>query len=130
MSRYLYVAAFYFIASCSSEKPFTKNIRNDVYGIDFVVEHRSGPALSLSEDRVYAKVGDERVLVFEGYGGKGVALKNASDSIVIIEYCYGSIRKVDSILSKSPTTRDAVVIKIQPVIAANIVVGGHILCPK
>ena len=130
MTRYFALIAICLIASCSSEKPSAKSIRDNVHGIDFVVEHISGPALSLSEDRVYAKLGNDRTLVFEGYGGKDVALKNVGDAIIVVEYCNGSIRKVESILSKSPSSRDAIAIKVQPIIAANVRVGGIILCAQ
>lgn len=130
MIRYLYLIIFCLVASCSSENPSTKTVRDNVHGIDFIVEHVSGSALSLSEDRVYAQLANKRTLVFEGYGGKGITLKNTGESIILIEYCYGSIRKIDSVLSKSPTSGDAIAVKIQPVIAANVRVGDIMLCPE
>jgi hypothetical protein len=130
MMRYLSIIALCLISSCSSEKPSTKTIRDNFHGIDFILEHVEGPVLSLSEDRVYVKRGSDRTLIFEGYGGKNVELRNYGDSIIVIEYCHGSIRKVDSVLSKSRVSGNAIAIKIQPVIAVNVQFDGVILCPE
>ena len=118
------------LCSCVAERPSTSIVKDIIHGIDYSIEHTSGPALSQSEDRVYAGTGNRRELVFEGYGASHIAIKPLREGVVLIEYFGGSIRKVGGFLAKRTSSGNALAVRVQPIIIPNVEIGGNRLCPE
>lgn len=130
MSRYASLLAVCLLVACSAEKPTERVVHDNIHRIDLIIEHALGPALSSSEDRVYANTTRGRELIFEGYGASRIAIKPLQEGVLIVEYCGGSIRKVASFLSNRSASGEAVAVKVQPVIIANVSVSGNRMCTE
>ena len=118
------------ICSCNEKRPSNYTVKDTTHGIAYSIEHTSGPALSQSEDRVYAGTGNRRELIFEGYGARRLTIKPLHEGVVVIEYCGGSIEKVSSFLANRTSSGNALAVKVQPVVIANVAIGGNRICSE
>ena len=130
MIRHAPLLALCLLASCSTEKPTERVVRDELHQIDFVFQHELGPALSASQDRIYANTAKGRELIFEGYGAPRIAIKPLREDAVIVEYCGGTVSRVASFLSNRSTSGQAVAVKVQPIIIANVSVGENRICAE
>lgn len=130
MSRYAPYLVAFLLAGCNTEKPTQRVVHDSVHRIDFTLEHELGHTLSASEDRIYANTTKGRELIFEGYGAPKIVIKPLHEGAVIVEYCGGTISKVASFLSSRVDSGEALAVKVQPVILANVSVGGSRQCAE
>ena len=130
MIRFFSLLLVFFLASCNTEKFAERVVQDKIHRIDFILEYDVGPPLSPSEDRIFVNTAKGRELIFEGYDAPKIDIKPLREGIVIVEYCGGSIQKVSSFLSNSDASRETVVVKVQPVVIANVSVGGVMFCPE
>lgn len=128
MVRAVAGAVFLILASCSAERPTKREIRDDANGVSLIVEHLDGPALSQSEDKIFLVTGNDRTLVFEGYGGAGPSLLPSKKGLLVVSYCGGAIRSTESFVVNDGKSGQAVAVKVQPIIAPSIEVDGKPAC--
>jgi hypothetical protein len=130
MKRIISVATCIVLTCCSAEKPIETKIYDAANDVDLIVEHRVGPALSQSEDKLYLVRDDERKLIFEGYGGSKLSLLSLKRGILFIVYCGGSIRSAESFLAKEKLVEGVSVVKVQPIITSGIQINGKSICDE
>lgn len=130
MIRAVAGAVFLILASCSTDAPTKREIRDDDNGVRLIVEHLDGPALSQSEDKIYLMAGNDRTLVFEGYGGAGLSLLPSKKGFLVVSYCGGTVRSTESFVVNDDKSGQAVAVKVQPIIAPSIEVDGKPACEK
>lgn len=128
MKRNLVAAVFLSLACCNYERPIESKIHDNANGVDLVIEHHAGPALSQPEDKLYLIDNGERKLVFEGYGGSSLSLPALRKGVLIVAYCGGAIRSAESFLSKESSVSNMTAVKIQPIITSGIQINGKSLC--
>jgi hypothetical protein len=130
MKHYFSIIAILFLVSCNIEKPIKRIVYDSVHKVNFIFEYDPSPPLSASEDRVYVKTAKGQELIFEGYNAPKIELKSFKKGVVIVEYCGGSIRKAASFLSNPDATGKTVVVRVQPVIIANVLIEGNRVCAE
>lgn len=121
-------AALLILASCNAEVPTKREIRDEANGVSLIVEHLDGPALSQSEDKIFLITGNDRTLVFEGYGGTKLSLLPSKKGLLIVSYCGGAVRSTESFVVNDDKSGQAVAVKVQPIIAPGIEVDGKPAC--
>ena len=126
----LFLAVVILLSACSVENPTQKVVRDSVNGTDLLIEHTSGPALSQAGDRVFVTRDGKRDLIFEGFGAPSINLKPLREGVLLIEYCGGSVRKVDSFLAGQTSSGNAIAVKVQPIVIENVDIDGSRLCAK
>lgn len=130
MRIYTIFLALAVLASCSANEPTKRTVHDAVHDVDFSIEHTSGPALSQAEDRVYAVSSGKRELVFEGYGASKISLLPLREGALLIEYCGGFVNKVDSYLANRTGDGNALAVRVQPIVIANVSIDGKRLCAE
>lgn len=128
MKRFIWGLLCPLLACCNSEKPDRTKIYDAANGVNFVLEHHSGPALSQAEDKLYLISDDERKLVFDGYGGSALSLPSLKKGILVVAYCEGAIRRTESFLAKENSSGEVVAVKVQPIITSGILMNGTSVC--
>ena len=130
MRQFLSLLVAIFGGSCMAGAPQSKKIHDTLHGVDFIIEHLSGPALSQSQDRIYIQVGGGKKLVFRGRGGVDVTLLPMRRDFIIIQYCGGVVEMTDSFLSPTNDQDEAVAVRLQPIVISNVKIGGSAFCRK
>jgi len=121
--------AILYLASCSRGDSTSREIKGPL-GLNFIVEHFTGPPMSAEEDEVYVKLPDKsKKLIFKGYGSRNVNITSHNGDSLIIGYCGGSILKVESsIVNKNPINNSNSLIRIQPITLDNVSIYGNKIC--
>lgn len=130
MKIYTFLPALAVLASCSAKEPTKRVVHDAMHGVDFSIEHTPGPALSQAEDRVYIARSGKRELIFEGFGASEIELQPLREGVLLIEYCGGSANKVGSFLAGRTDNGNAVAVKVQPIMIANVSIDGKRLCAE
>jgi len=128
MKRFLVAASCLVLTCCNADQPIETKIHDDVNGVDLIIEHRAGPALSRPEDKLYIVVDGKKNLIFEGYGGSSLLLPPLKRGVLIVAYCGGSIRNTNSFLAKDNLAGEVTAVKIQPIITSGIHINGKSVC--
>jgi hypothetical protein len=128
MLRTMGGAAFLALASCGAEIPTKREIRDDVNGVSLVIEHIEGPALSQPEDRIVLVTGNDKKVVFEGYGGAEPSLFPSKKGLLVVSYCGGTIRTTESFALNDDQSGQSILVKVQPIITSNVEVDGKVVC--
>ncbi|MBX9815876.1 MAG: hypothetical protein K2X76_14340 [Sphingomonas sp.] len=116
------------LTGCNAEKPVETKIHDASNGVNFIIDHRSGPALSQPEDKLYLVGDGERKLIFEGYGGSKLSLLSLKRGVLLVAYCGGAIRSTVSFLAKGKSAGEVTAIKVQPIITSGILINGKSVC--
>jgi hypothetical protein len=82
----------------------------------------------LAEDRVYVVVEGTRKLIFEGYAGISPSMRLIAKGALLIEYCGGSIRTVNSFLTKDSQAGTVTAVRVQPVVLSRSTFEGVRTC--
>lgn len=128
MKCLLAITALSILGSCNSERPTETKLHDDIHGIDVIVEHLDGPALSQPEDRVSVLENGDRKVIFEGYGGTSISLISQTRGILLLTYCGGVIQKTESFLLNDAYSNRLIAVKVQPVVSGNLQINGREIC--
>lgn len=128
MKRIVVAATCLVLTCCNAEKPIETKLHDATNGVDLIIEHRAGPALSQPEDKLYLVGDGERKLVFEGYGGSALLLHPLKRGVLVVGYCGGAIRSADSFLAKENSAGEVTAVKVQPIITSGIQINGKSVC--
>jgi hypothetical protein len=128
MTRYPTAVICLILASCNTERPTERVLRDKVNGVELIEQHLTGPALSQSEDKLYVVEGGERKKVFEGYGGSSLSLRSSRKGVLVVAYCGGSIRSTESFVVDDNPAGEVVAVKVQPIVASGLKIDGEAVC--
>jgi hypothetical protein len=121
-------AALLLISACGGGASSLTSFHDPGTGLDYLIEHSSGPALSAATDRVFVVINGERKKVFSGYGGEKVLLRSSGAQALAVEYCGGTIEATSSFLLKADKSGHSVAIRIQPIVLSDVKIGGVAFC--
>jgi hypothetical protein len=86
-------ATLLLISACSGGASSLTSFPDPGTGLDYLIEHSSGPALSAATDRVFVVIDGERKEVFSGYGGEKVLLRSSGvQALPVIKTCFPSMK--------------------------------------
>lgn len=128
MIRILLLGIIVLIPACDRQNATTTNVQDTLHRVQFSVDTIDGPILSEARHKVYVERDSGRDLVFEGYGGTTVLIEPLSEGVVLLEYCGGAIRKVDSFISYRAGSPIPRAVTIQPIVIPNVTIGGMHFC--
>lgn len=132
MSRrsFLIVAAL-LAASCQRDGGVIGSAKlPDIQGKFVIEDDARTTALTSVQHSIFYVIGSSRTLVFKGGGGKLPVLSLLSRDDILVQYCGGSIYKIESsflenVADKAHGLR---ILRLQPVTSAGLQANGHPIC--
>ena len=128
MNAFNVAAVCFFLASCAAEQPRETLLRDEMHHVNLVVEHLVGPALSQEQDTVSVDRNGRREVIFQGYGGSTVTVRPLKKGVLVLVYCGGAIQAASSFLVTDQSSGEAIAVKVQPVVASGVQIGGKDVC--
>jgi hypothetical protein len=124
------IVAVFFVASCQRGGGVLGSVSLPSIRGTFVIEddERTTP-LTAVEHSVFYVIGNTRMLVFKGAGGRLPVLSLLNKDDILIQYCGGRIYKVESFFEDEPDeAHESRLLRLQPVTLRGMTANGHAIC--
>jgi hypothetical protein len=116
--------------SCGRDGGVIDNIKiSNIPGIFIVEDSKRTAPLTATVHLIYYVFDGERELIFKGSGGLNPRISLLNRHTLLITYCHGTVKEVNSFFDRRPNERQEVrVFQVQPVIARGLSVSGMPIC--